>query len=526
MTSSLFRGRKSGASGGSADSGSHHVDVLVIGAGISGISAAHHLHCTRPGTSITVLEARDEVGGTWTFFKYPGLRSDSDMATYGFGFKQWTSPLTIAQGPYIAEYLRKTVEDCGLRDTIQFGRTVTSAAFDSTTGRWTVRASTRNGRTATYTAKFLYISTGYYDYKSAYTPDFPGIEDFKGTVVHPQFWPEDLVYTDKEVVVIGSGATAITLLPAMAPLTKHITMLQRSPSYILNLPSIDISAHYLNKVLGQDRAARVIRRKNIAFTRALYKVSKRAPRLARKLLTAQVRAQLPAHVDAATHFAPKYNPWEQRLCIAPGGDLFDTLGSDRASIVTDHIERFTATGIRLRSGQQLDADIVVTATGLNMLAFGGMKISVDGEEVNVADRYAFKAMMLSGVPNLAFAVGYSNISWTLKVELAAQHFCRVLDFMDAYGHDTFVPIPDNPGMERRPILDLKAGYVQRRIGTFPHAGDEGPWTLEHAYELDLERLGNGPVADPELHFGTVGAQLPPRSTTRRRPAALETAKAK
>lgn len=520
MITRRFRGRRAHSPGEHA---ADHVDVLIIGAGISGIGVAHHLHCTRPDTSIAILEAREEIGGTWSFFRYPGLRSDSDMATYGFGFKPWTSPLSIAQGPYIAEYLRKTVEDCDLRGRIRFGHKVVSADFDTSTGLWTVTVQ-RSGsrRTTTLTSRFLFSTTGYYDYDSAFTPEFEGLEDFRGTVVHPQFWPEELVYTDKEVVVVGSGATAVTLIPAMAPLTKHITMLQRSPGYVLSYPAIDVVAHLLHKVMGQDRAQTLIRRKNIAINRALYLWSKRAPWLMRKLLIAQVRARLPKHIDVDTHFSPRYKPWEQRLCVVPNGDLFKALASGQASIVTDHIERFTESGIQLRSGQHLNADIVVTATGLTMLPFGGMTLSVDGEPAHLPDLFTFKSMMLSGIPNFAYALGYTNISWTLKVDLVAEHFCRLLDFMDAYGHDTFVPTPANPHMRRRPIIDLNAGYVQRRVGAFPHAGDEGPWTVEHAYEKDVERLRRGPVADPELHFGAVGDELRPRQSVTnpvRRPAA-------
>lgn len=493
------------------------VDVLVIGAGIAGISAAHHLTCERPDTTIAILEAREEIGGTWSFFRYPGLRSDSDMATYGYGFKPWTSPLSIAQAPFILEYLRKTVEDCDLRRHIRFGHKVTSANFDTSTGLWTVEV-TRTGsrRTTKMTARFLYVSAGYYDYESAYTPEFKGIDRFEGTVVHPQFWPEDLVYTDKRVVVIGSGATAVTLVPSMAPLTKHITMLQRSPSYVLSMPSIDVIAHVLNKTLGQQRAQRYVRRKNVWINRALYKTSLRAPRLVRRALLALIRAHVPQHIDVATHFAPSYKPWEQRLCVVPDGDLFKVLASGDASIVTDQISRFTARGIELESGQHLDADIVVTATGLNLLPFGGMRLSVNGERVNVGECYAFRSMMVSELPNFAYAIGYSNISATLKFDLVAEHFCRVLDFMDDYGYDTFVPTPDNPRMQREPILELKSNYVKRRIAAFPHAGDHGPWTVEQAYEKDVARLRHGPVTDPELRFANITDRVRPRPEVRKR----------
>lgn len=487
------------------------LDVLVVGAGLAGISAAHHLTCARPGTKIAILEARGEIGGTWSFFRYPGLRSDSDMATYGYGFKPWTSPLSIAQGPYILEYLRRTVEDCDLRRHIRFGHKVTAADFDTSTGLWTVEVSLpASGRTTTLTARFLYVSAGYYDYESGFAPQFPGIDTFAGTVVHPQFWPEELVYTDKRVVVVGSGATAVTLVPSMAPLTKHVTMLQRSPSYVLSMPSADLMAYLLNRWVGQQRAQRYVRRKNIWINRAVYKASKRAPRLVRRALLAQVRAQVPRHVDVATHFAPSYDPWEQRLCVVPDGDLFKALSSGHASVVTDRIERFVPEGIELASGQHLEADIVVMATGLNLLPFGGMRLSVDENPVDVGERFAFRSMMVSGLPNFAYAIGYSNISATLKFDLVAEHFTRLLDFMDAYGHDTFEPVPDNPHMKRQPILELKSGYVQRGISAFPHAGDEGPWTVEQAYEKDLQRLRHGRVDDPELRFGGIDGRVRPR----------------
>lgn len=477
-----------------------HVDVLVIGAGIAGISAAHRLRSMRPETTFAILEARNEIGGTWSFFRYPGLRSDSDMATYGYGFKPWTSALTIARAPMILEYLRETVEQDDLRQHIRFGHKVSAASFDSTTAMWTVEVIQNGRQTTQLTSRFLYVSAGYYDYESAFTPSFDGLGEYRGTLVHPQFWPEGLDYTDKTVVVIGSGATAVTLVPSMAPRTKHITMLQRSPSYVLSMPSTDVIAEALGKVLGPERVHRFIRRKNIWLNRSLYKWSKRAPKLVRRILLAQTRAQLPRGYDVGTHFAPSYNPWEQRLCMVPDGDLFKAISAGDASVVTDHVERFTPSGIELRSGRHLEADIVVTATGLNLLPFGGITISVNGEPVEVGERFAFKSSMVSGVPNFAYAIGYSNISATLKFDLVAEHFCRLLGFMDAHGHDTVTPVPDNPRMARQPLLELKSGYVQRRIDAFPHAGDKEPWTVEQAYEKDVQRLRHEPIDDPHLQF--------------------------
>lgn len=479
------------------------VDVLIVGAGISGIGTAHHLATRRPGTSFAILEGRDEIGGTWSLFRYPGVRSDSDMPTFGYGFKPWPHRRAIADGHTIVDYLRRAVADDGIGRHIRFGHKVIGADFDTRTARWTVTARTGDGATAVVTSRFLFLGTGYYDYDSGFTPEFAGVEDFRGRVVHPQFWPDDLDYTGKRVVVIGSGATAVTLVPAMADRAGHVTMLQRSPSYVLSVPAVDVVATALTWVLGPERAHRIVRRKNIAQARGLYKACMRAPTLMRKLLIAQVRARLPRHFDVDTHFTPRYNPWDQRLCMVPDGDLFATLSSGRASVVTDAITRFTPDGVLLESGQELAADVIVTATGLSMLPFGRIGLSVDEQPVHLPDRVAFKAMMVSGVPNLAYALGYSNISWTLKIDLVAEHLCRLLDHMDAHGYDTVEPVLDDPGMARSPLLDLDAGYVRRGISAFPHAGDSGPWTAAHAYETDVERLRDGPVEDPALRFAAV-----------------------
>ncbi|MDQ4117158.1 MAG: NAD(P)/FAD-dependent oxidoreductase [Actinomycetota bacterium] len=484
------------------------VDVLVVGAGISGIGVAHHLATRRPGTSFAILEGRDEIGGTWSLFRYPGIRSDSDMPTFGYGFKPWTHRRAIADGHTIVDYLRQAVADDRIDRHIRFGHKVIGADFDTRTARWTVTAQTGDGTTAVVTSRFLFLGTGYYDYDSGFTPEFAGVQDFRGRVVHPQFWPDDLDYTGKRVVVIGSGATAVTLVPAMADRAGHVTMLQRSPSYVLAVPAVDVVATAVTRLLGSERAHRIVRRKNIAQARGLYKACMWAPRLMRKLLIAQVRARLPRHFDVDTHFTPSYNPWEQRLCMVPDGDLFATLSSGRASVVTDAITRFTTDGVLLESGRELAADVIVTATGLSMLPFGRIGLSVDARSVHLPDRVAFKAMMLSGVPNLAYALGYSNISWTLKVDLVAEHFCRLLDHMDAHGYDTVEPVLDDPGMPRSPLLDLDAGYVRRGISAFPHAGDSGPWTAVHAYETDVERLRDGPVEDPALRFATVRHPVP------------------
>ncbi|MEU3830584.1 NAD(P)/FAD-dependent oxidoreductase [Streptomyces sp. NPDC029080] len=484
------------------------VDVLIIGAGISGLGAASHLKARRPGTSFLILEGRDAIGGTWDLFRYPGIRSDSDMPTFGYGFRPWTHRKSIADGHLILDYLRQTADDYGLARHTRFGHRVVSADFSSAKGRWTVTAQHRGSRKqARFTARFLFLGTGMYDHDAGFTPEFTGIEDFTGTVIHPQHWPAGLDHTGKRVIVIGSGATAITLVPSMARTAAHVTMLQRSPSYVFSVPAHDVPAHALRKLVGRRRAHRMVRRKNILFTRAIYKASRRMPKLMRRLLIADVRRRLPRHFDVDTHFTPRYDPWDQRLCVVPDGDLFKAISAGRASVVTDHIDRFTGTGILLKSGQELTADIIVTATGLTMSPFGGIRLSVDGRETKPSDTTAYKAMMLSGVPNLVFALGYTNLSWTLKVDLVCEHFCRLLDHMDAHGHDTVEPVLDDPTVERVPYMDLSSNYVLRGIGEFPRAGTSGPWTVEMAYERDVERLRRGPVEDSALRF-TSGGPVP------------------
>ncbi|GAA3168275.1 NAD(P)/FAD-dependent oxidoreductase [Streptomyces ramulosus] len=482
--------------------------MLIVGAGISGIGAASHLRALRPVMSFAVLEARDSLGGTWDLFRYPGIRSDSDMPTFGFGFKPWTHRKSIADGHLILDYLQQTVAEYGLAEHIRFGYRVLSAEFSSAQGRWTVTARhSSTGEIAEFTARFLFLGTGMYDHDAGFTPEFAGVEDFGGRVVHPQHWPEDLDYTGKRVVVIGSGATAVTLIPSMAGVAGHVTMLQRSPGYIFSSPAEDVIANTLRKLLGHRRAHKAVRRKNILLTRGVYKASLRAPKLMRRLLIAHVRRQLPRHFDVDTHFTPRYNPWEQRLCLVPDGDLFKAISAGRASVVTDHIERFTKTGIRLKSGQELTADVIVTATGLVMSPFGKIRLAVDGHPVSPPETTAYKAMMLSGVPNLVFALGYTNLSWTLKTDLVSEHFCRLLGYMEAHGYRTVEPVLDDPYLERVPYLNLTSNYVQRGIGKFPRAGTRGPWTVEMAYERDVERLREGPVEDPALRFTAAGPLL-------------------
>lgn len=480
-------------------------DVLIIGAGISGIGAAHHLKTKRPTTSFAVLDGREELGGTWSLFRYPGIRSDSDMPSFGFGFKPWTHRLAIADAHIILDYLREAVADSGIDQHLRFGHKVISANFSTDEARWTVRfQNTGTGKFGTLTSRFVYLGTGYYNYDEGYSPEFAGSEDFAGDIIHPQHWPADFDYSGKRVVVIGSGATAVTLIPAMAETAGHVTMLQRSPSYVLSLPAADPIANTLNRVIGPKRAYSIIRRKNIALNRGIYKAAQRFPKAVRKALMADVRRRLPRGFDVETHFGPTYNPWDQRLCMVPNGDLFKAISTGKASVATDHIDRFTETGILLKSGEHLPADVIVTATGLNMLAFGGIDLSVDGVPVDPSTATIYKAMMLSGVPNMVFAFGYTNLAWTLKVDLVCEHFCRLLDHMDQLGHEAVTPVVP-AGMEQLPMLDLSSGYVQRAISNFPKTGTDGAWKMAMAYEDDVDRLRHGSVTDPDLYF--TGAHL-------------------
>jgi monooxygenase len=475
-------------------------DVLIVGAGISGIGAAHYLRTRLPGKTFAIIEGRDAIGGTWDLFRFPGIRSDSDLFTFGFAFKPWTSNRSIAAADLILDYLHETVAENDLERHMRFGHHVTAASWSSDTARWTVMTRRKDGGTVEWTCRFLFTGTGYFDYERGFTPQFEGIDEFAGTVVHPQFWPQDLDYAGKRVVIIGSGATAVTILPAMVGTAAHVTMLQRSPSYMLALPAEDPIHNGLKRTLGMHRAYRVTRRKNIWIQRAIYKASQRWPQAARRALMADARRRLPEGFDVDTHFNPPYDPWDQRMCIVPDGDLFEAIAGGSASVATGHIDRFVPEGIRLASGELIEADVVVTATGLNLKAMGGIAFSVDGAPVDLPEATVYKSMMLSDVPNYAFAVGYTNASWTLKVDLVCEHMCRLLAYMDERDADMVVPVRGGPEMERRPVFNLSSGYVQRGSHLFPHAGTSGPWTLEMAYEVDVERLRFGPVDGPDLQF--------------------------
>jgi len=476
-----------------------HVDVLIIGAGLSGIGAAHHIQDAFPDRTYAILEARDAIGGTWDLFRYPGVRSDSDMHTLGYRFRPWTQAKAIADGPSILEYIRATAAEAGIDRHIRYGHRVVHAAWSSADAVWTVEAE-HDGRPVRFTTRFLYSCSGYYRYDAGHQPDLPGIERFGGTVVHPQHWPEDLDHTGKKVVVIGSGATAVTLVPAMADRAAHVTMLQRSPTYIMALPSVDAIATRLRRLVGTDRAYALVRWKNVLVMTLFYQLSRRRPRVAKTIIRKAAIRRLPAGYDVDTHFKPRYQPWDQRLCLVPDGDLFTAIRDGTASVVTDRIAGFHAGGIRLESGADLDADIVVTATGLRLLPLGGIRLTVDGRDVVLPETKAYKGMMLSGVPNFAFTIGYVNASWTLKADLVGEYVVRLLRHMDAYGYDRCEPVDDDPAVARRPLLDFQAGYVLRSIGEFPHAGSRQPWRLGMSYAHDVVTLRHRRIDDGVLRF--------------------------
>jgi cation diffusion facilitator CzcD-associated flavoprotein CzcO len=461
-----------------------HVDVVIVGAGLSGIGAARRLQQDSPGRTFAILESRASIGGTWDLFRYPGVRSDSDMFTLSYPFRPWKQPKAIADGASIRGYIRETAEEGGLGAHIHYRTRVVGASWSSEQARWTVRTRTgESGTPRTYTCSFLYLCTGYYDYEQGHQPDFPGVEDFRGRLVHPQFWPEDLNYTDRRVVVIGSGATAITLVPAMTEQAAHVTMLQRSPSYVTALPASDGFADTLRRFLPAGIAHSASRMKNALLTVGFYQLCRRRPELGKRLLRKMALRFLkdPAYVDE--HFTPAYEPWDQRLCIAPEGDFFRVLHAGKASIVTDHIDRFVGSGIRLASGATLDADIVVSATGLSLLAFGGMELTVDGEPVSLPDTVTYRGLMLSGVPNFAYCIGYTNASWTLRADMSSRYVCRLLNYLKRKDLASATPKPA-PATGKRPLLDLTSGYVLRAIDSFPTQGDRDPWTVRQNYLLD------------------------------------------
>jgi cation diffusion facilitator CzcD-associated flavoprotein CzcO len=485
-----------------------HLDVLIVGAGLSGIGAGYHLQANCPEKTYAILEARDCIGGTWDLFKYPGIRSDSDMYTLGYSFKPWEEAKAIADGPSILNYVRQTASDHGIEQQIRFDHRVVRAEFSTADARWTVEAERGDtGETVSLTCSFLLMCSGYYNYDAGYTPDFAGAERFAGRIVHPQKWTEDIDYAGKRVVVIGSGATAVTLLPAMAEKAAHVTMLQRSPSYIVALPAEDPIAKLLHRVLGTKVSYPIMRWKNVLLTMLSFQLSRHRPRIMKAVLRKGIERQVPRGYDVDTHFKPNYNPWDQRLCLVPDGDLFKALREGHVSIVTDQIDTFTEQGIKLASGEELEADLIVTATGLNLLALGGMQLAVDGREIELPDTMGYKGMMLSGIPNLAIVLGYTNASWTLKCDLTCEYVCRLLNHMDAHGYKQCVPENSDPSVAELPFIDFSSGYVLRSIDKFPKQGSKAPWRLYQNYARDILSLRRGAIEDGALRFSRSGVDV-------------------
>lgn len=478
-----------------------HVDVVIVGAGLSGIGAARHLQKNLPHKSYAILESREAIGGTWDLFRYPGIRSDSDMYTLGYSFKPWTEAKAIADGSSIRSYVRETAAENGIDRHIRFGQRLVGAEFSTETGRWTLRIERReDGETIAVSCGFVFMCTGYYRYDRGYTPQFEGREDFRGPLIHPQTWDESLDYEGKRVVVIGSGATAVTLVPAMAEQATHVTMLQRSPSYVLSIPGQDGLAHWLRRRLPPTVAYALVRGKNVMMAAAFFGLSRKRPRLVRRMIRGMVSRQLPGGYDVDTHFNPSYNPWDQRLCLVPDGDLFEAISAGRASVVTDRVDRFTPGGIRLESGRELEADVIITATGLELLPLGGTKLAVDGRAIDISQTVGYRGMMLSGVPNLAVAIGYANASWTLKCDLTCEFVCRLLRHMEQGAYDTCVAPEPGPEVERQPFIDFNSGYVLRAIDSFPKQGAKPPWRLYQNYPKDLVSLRLARVSDGTLKF--------------------------
>jgi len=483
---------------------SEDVDVLVVGAGISGIGAGYHLQQSCPDHSYVILEGRDDLGGTWDLFRYPGVRSDSDMHTLGYRFKPWTADKAIADGPSILAYLHETAREYGIDRHIRFGHHVIRADWTTDDARWRVEAVRKDtGETVVLTANFLFMCSGYYSYKAGYTPEFPGRERFQGQIVHPQEWPEDLDYTGKRVVVIGSGATAMTLVPAMAPDTAHITMLQRSPTYVVSRPDVDRLANRLRAVLPDRTAYAITRAKNIAFQQWIYHQTRTHPDKVKERLLDMVRKELGPDYDVEKHFTPRYNPWDQRLCLVPNSDLFEAIRSGKASVVTDQIVTFTEHGIELGSGEELEADIIVTATGLQLVTLGEMDFTVDGVPLDFSKTWTYKGLAYSDVPNLVSSFGYINASWTLRADLTCEYVCRLLEHMDETGTVQCTPRlrPTDRDMPERPwIDDFSSGYMQRVMHLFPRQGDREPWINPQNYATDRKMFRKAPIEDGVMRF--------------------------
>ncbi len=477
------------------------LDVVIIGAGLSGIGAACHLSRECPGKRFVVLEARDTMGGTWDLFRYPGIRSDSDMHTLGYDFQPWREAKAIADGPAILRYIRDTAAEYGVDEHIRYNRPVAKASWSTDDMRWTLDVG--GDAPLKIHCNMLLLCTGYYRYDAGYLPHFEGRDRFRGEIIHPQHWPENLDYDDKRIVVIGSGATAVTLIPELAKKARHVVMLQRSPTYMLSMPDTDVIANFLRRLLPDKLAYRITRWKNITLQRKLYRLSRKRPHWLRRFLLWRVRKALPDGYDIETHFTPRYQPWDQRLCLVPNDDLFESIKNGDASVVTGTIDRFTENGIRLESGESLDADIVITATGLDLLPLGGMDVEVDSKPVTLAEHLSYRGLMISDIPNLVSTFGYVNASWTLRADLTARYFCRLVNHMDKHGYRQCTPRPrdEDLQMARQPwITGFSPGYLARKLPDLPKQGDRTPWLNPQDYAKDRQILGNDPLEDGVLTF--------------------------
>ena len=477
-----------------------HYDVVIIGAGLSGVGAAHHLKEKCPGRTMLILEAREAIGGTWDLFRYPGVRSDSDMHTLGYVFRPWTEAKAIADGPAILRYIRETAAEDGTDRLIRFGHKVVKAAWATPKAAWTLEVERAGDTPIRLTCGFLFTCTGYYDYSGGFMPSFPGADSYRGRLIHAQSWPQDLDYAGRRVVVIGSGATAVTLVPALAGAAAHVTMLQRTPSYVVSRPAVDPLANDLRRRLPETLAYGLVRWRNVLMSVLFYNLARKRPAQTRRRILGWVRDHLGPDYDIASHFTPPYDPWDQRVCLVPDGDLFHALKSGTAEVVTDHIERFTPEGVQLKSGRTLEADIVVAATGLRLQLLGGMAIEVDGAPVTLSERMAYKGAMYSGVPNMASAFGYANASWTLKCDLTSDFVCRLLNYMKRKDYAQVAPRSPGPGMAQEPILSFTSSYVQRSIQDFPKQGARQPWKLRQNYLLDVLDVRLSPLDDGVLEF--------------------------
>jgi cation diffusion facilitator CzcD-associated flavoprotein CzcO len=480
--------------------GVEHFDVLIVGAGLSGIGAAYHLQKECPQKRYLILEGRNAIGGTWDLFRYPGVRSDSDMYTLGYRFRPWREAKAIADGPSILRYIRETAQDHGIDRKIRYGHQVKAARWSSADAMWTVEAAQSDGSAARFTCNFLYMCSGYYDYAGGYMPGWPGMEKFRGEIIHPQKWPENLDYKGKRVVVIGSGATSVTLVPAMAEAAAHVVMLQRSPSYVLALPSQDAVANWLRGKVPPSLAYSIVRWKNVLIAMLLFQRSRRTPEKIKNWILGLAKKSLGPDYDVARHFTPRYNPWDQRLCFIPDADLFRAIKSGKASVVTDEIDSFTENGLQLRSGEGLAADIIVTATGLKVQLMGGMEVWVDGTRVALSRAMSYKGMMYSDVPNLASSFGYTNASWTLKSDLTAEYVCRLLKHMDAGGYASCTPRKRDDSIAEQPAIDFSSGYIQRAKDVLPKQGSKRPWRLHQNYALDMLEFRFASVDDGTMEF--------------------------